>query len=123
MCQPFNELGSNSELKDSYEGLAFLYSKLGDYKNAFKNQQLLTAIRDTLYNAEVDKRITGLQLNFDMDKKQAEIDLLTKDSELYQLDSQKERFARNAVLVVLILVAIFTVALFDTNRLKVKLKE
>jgi len=117
-----NEIGSNNELKDSYEGLAFLYSKLGDYKNAFKNQQLLTAIRDTLYNAEVDKRITGLQLNFDMDKKQAEIDLLTKDSELYQLDSQKERFARNAVLVVLILVAIITVVLFHNNRLKAKAK-
>jgi signal transduction histidine kinase/CheY-like chemotaxis protein len=116
------EIGSNKELKDSYEGLALLYSKLGDYKNAFKNQQLLTAIRDTLYNSEVDKRIAGLQLNFDMDKKQAEIDLLTKDSELYQLDSQKQRFARNAVLVVLMLVAIITVVLFHNNRLKAKAK-
>ena len=117
-----NEIGSNNELKDSYEGLALLYSKLGDYKNAFKNQQLLTAIRDTLYNSEVDKRIAGLQLNFDVDKKQAEIDLLTKDSELYQLDSQKQRFARNAVLVVLMLVAIITVVLFRNNRLKAKAK-
>jgi signal transduction histidine kinase/CheY-like chemotaxis protein len=116
------EIGSNNELKDSYEGLALLYSKLGDYKNAFKNQQLLTAIRDTLYNSETDKRIVGLQLNFDMDKKQAEIDLLTKDSELYQLDSQKQKFARNAVLVVLILVAIITVVLFHNNRLKAKAK-
>ena len=116
------EIGSNNELKDSYEGLALLYSKLGDYKNAFKNQQLLTAIRDTLYNAETDKRIVGLQLSFDMDKKQAEIDLLTKDSELYQLDSQKQRFARNAVLVVLVLVAIITVVLFHNNRLKAKAK-
>jgi signal transduction histidine kinase/CheY-like chemotaxis protein len=117
-----NEIGSNNELKDSYEGLALLYSKLGDYENAFKNQQLLTAIRDTLYNAETDKRIFGLQLSFDMDKKQAEIDLLTKDSELYQLDSQKQRFARNAMLVVLILVAVITVILFHNNRLKAKAK-
>jgi signal transduction histidine kinase/CheY-like chemotaxis protein len=116
------EIGSNNELKDSYEGLALLYSKLGDYKNAYKNQQLLTAIRDTLYNSETDKRIVGLQLSFDMDKKQAEIDLLTKDSELYQLDSQKQRFATNAVLVVLILVAIITVVLFHNNRLKAKAK-
>jgi len=116
------EIGSNNELKDSYEGLALLYSKLGDYRNAFKNQQLLTAIRDTLYNSETDKRIVGLQLSFDMDKKQAEIDLLTKDSELYLLDSQKQRFARNAVLIVLILVAIITVVLFHNNRLKAKAK-
>jgi tetratricopeptide (TPR) repeat protein len=32
-----NEIGSNNELKDSYEGLALLYSKLGDYKNALKS--------------------------------------------------------------------------------------
>src|SRR6185369_12055536 len=117
-----NEMGSNNELKVSYEGLALLYSKLGDYKNAFKNQQLLTAIRDTLYNSETDKRIVGLQLSFDMDKKQAEIDLLTKDSELYQLDSQKQKFVRNAVLVVLILVAIIAVVLLHNNRLKAKAK-
>jgi signal transduction histidine kinase/CheY-like chemotaxis protein len=116
------EIGSNNELKDSYEGLALLYSRLGDYKNAFKNQQLLTAIRDTLYNSETDRRIAGLQLSFDMDKKQAEIDLLTKDSELYQLDSQKQRFARNAVLIVLILVAIIALVLFHNNRLKAKAK-
>jgi signal transduction histidine kinase/CheY-like chemotaxis protein len=116
------EIGSNNELKDAYEGLALLYSKLGDYKNAFKNQQLLTAVRDTLYNSETDKRIGSLQLNFDIDKKQAEIDLLTKDSELYQLDLQKQKFARNAVLVVLILVAIITVVLFHNNRLKAKAK-
>src|SRR5258708_10458348 len=117
-----SEIGSNNELKDSYAQLALLYSKLGDYKNAFKNQQLLTAIRDTLYNSEVDKRIAGLQLNFDVDKKQAEIDLLTKDSELYQLDSQQQRFARNAGLALLILVAIITVVLFHNNRLKAKAK-
>jgi signal transduction histidine kinase/CheY-like chemotaxis protein len=116
------EIGSNNELKDSYEGLALLYSRLGDYKKAFKNQQLLTAIRDTLYNSETDRRIAGLQLSFDMDKKQAEIDLLTKDSELYQLDSQKQRFARNAVLIVLILVAIIALVLFHNNRLKAKAK-
>jgi signal transduction histidine kinase/CheY-like chemotaxis protein len=116
------EIGSNNELKDSYDGLAILYSKLGDYKNAFKYQQLLTAIRDTLYNSETDKRIAGLQLSFDMDKKQAEIDLLTKDSELYQLDSQKQRYATNAALVVLILVAIIAVVLFHNNRLKAKAK-
>jgi signal transduction histidine kinase/CheY-like chemotaxis protein len=117
-----SEIGSNNELKDAYEGLALLYSRLGDYKNAFKNQQLLTAIRDTLYNSETDKRIVGLQLSFDMDKKQAEIDLLTKDSELYQLDSQKQRFARNAVLIVLILVAIIAMVLLHNNRLKAKAK-
>ncbi len=116
------EIGSNNELKDSYEGLALLYSKLGDYKNAFKNQQLLTVIRDTLYNSETDKRIVGLQLSFDMDKKQAEIDLLTKDSELYQLDSQKQKYARNAVLIVLILVAVIAVVLFHNNRLKARAK-
>ena len=116
------DIGSNQELKDSYEGLALLYSKMGDYKNAFKNQQLLTAIRDTLYNSETDKRIAGLQLSFDMDKKQAEIDLLTKDSELYQLDSQKQKFVRNAALVVLILVAIIAVVLLHNNRLKAKAK-
>jgi signal transduction histidine kinase/CheY-like chemotaxis protein len=116
------EIGSNNELKDSYEGLALLYSKMGDYKNAFKNQQLLTAIRDSLYNGETDRRIVGLQLSFDMDKKQAEIDLLTKDSELYQLDLQKQKFARNAVLIVLILVAIIAVVLLHNNRLKAKAK-
>ena len=117
------EIGSNNELKDAYEGLASLYSQMADYKNSYQYQQLLTAIKDTLYNAESDKRIAGLQLNFDVEKKQAQIDLLTKDKELQQLDLQNQKFVRNALLMGLMLVVLITFILFRSNKVKVRINK
>lgn len=73
------EIGGNYELKYAYEGLAEIYGESSDYKNAFKYQKLYTTLKDTLYNAEMDKRIQTMSLNFDLQKKQAEVDMLEKD--------------------------------------------
>lgn len=114
------EIGAKKELKEAYEGLAFSYSKVADYKNSFKYQQLLTAIKDTLYNTESDRRISGLQLNFDVEKKQQQIDLLTKTNELHQLDIEKQKFFKNALFVGFILIGMIAFILYRNNQNKVK---
>jgi tetratricopeptide (TPR) repeat protein len=69
------EIGSDYELKFSYEGLAKSYEQVKDYSNAFKYQKLFTVIKDTLYNAEMDKKLQLLNLNLDLEKKQSNIEL------------------------------------------------
>ena len=87
------EIGSNYELKFAYEGLAHSYEQVKDFANAFKYQKLYTDIKDTLYNAEMDKRIQLLNLNLDIEKKQSDIDLLTKDIVLQELSLQRQKIA------------------------------
>ena len=69
------EIGAKQEVMSAYEALAHGYSQLGDFKNAYRYEYLYSRIKDTLYNTNEDKKIQQLQFNFDLGKKQAEIDL------------------------------------------------
>lgn len=114
------ELGSNYELRDSYKGLANSFAELTDYKNAFKYQQLLTGIKDTLFNIANEKKIGLIQLNYDIEKKQTEIDLLTKDKELQELAIQKQKITTRAVSGGLLLIIIIALIIYRNYRAKVK---
>jgi len=116
-------IGANYELKDAYEGLAGLYEKVSDYRNAYKYQTLFTGIKDTLYNAEMDKRIQAVTLNFDLEKKQGEIDLLTKDKALQELDIRRQKIIRNAVGITGILLLLMAIGLFNRYRYVRKTKK
>lgn len=99
------------ELKDIYEGLASDYAARHDYNNAFNYQNKLTAVKDTLYNIDADKKLQGLQFTFDLQKKESEISLLTKDNEINQHIISRQRLVRNGFiggfLVVLLFAAVF----------------
>jgi signal transduction histidine kinase len=114
------EIGANHELKDAYQGLALTYAKQSDFGNAYHYQGLLTGIKDTLYDTETSKKIVNLQANYENEKKQAQIDLLTKDKELQQLDLQNQKVIRNALLAGLALILVLAFVLFRNNQIKVK---
>jgi len=117
------EIGSNYELKDAYQGMARTFAKLSDFENAYKYQTLFSDIKDTLFNTETDDKIKGLQFTYEMEKKQGEIDLLTKDKQLQEISLQKQRFAKNAILVGLVLIMIITFIIFRNYLAKVKINK
>ncbi len=114
---------ANTELKIAYAGLALAYNKQEDFSNAYKYQTLYSGIKDSLYNIDTDKKLTGLQFVFDIQKKQAQVDLLTKDKALQDLDLKKQRIAKNAFLGGLLLVAIITGILYRNYRNKIKVNQ
>jgi class 3 adenylate cyclase/predicted RNA-binding protein YlqC (UPF0109 family) len=113
-------IGANYELKDAYEGISMAYSKLNDFANAFRYQSLLLGIKDTLYDIETDKKLSLLLFNFEMEKKQGEIDLLTKDKALQELNLKREKLARNALGAGLIGIFFIVFILYRNYRQKVK---
>ena len=117
------KIGASYELKNAYEGLALSYAELNNYDYAYKYQMLFDDIKDTLYNAQMDKRIHAMTLSFDLDKKQGEVDLLTKDRELQDLTIQKQKFTRNALIVGIILVLVIAFITFRNYLNKVRINK
>ncbi len=117
---PALEIQANHELKDLYQEMAMSYSKSGDYSNAFKYQTLYTEIKDTLYNIDTDKKLGSLQFDFDLQKKQGEINLLTKDKALIDVELKRQQFVKKALLVGLGLVFLITILVYRNYRAKVK---
>jgi signal transduction histidine kinase len=114
------EIGSNYELKKAYEGLAEIYGKSSDYKNAFNYQKLFTTLKDTLYNAEMDKRIQTMTLNFDLQKKQAQVDLLEKDKLQKVQESRNQQLLIFSISGALISAIILSLVLYRNNQNKQK---
>jgi class 3 adenylate cyclase/Tfp pilus assembly protein PilF len=113
----------SGELKSIYESFSSVYSQLNDYKNAYVYQFKFSAIKDTLYNNETDKKLASLQFDFEITKKQGEINLLTKNKELQEVDLKRQKFAKNAFLVGLFLILIIAIITYRNYLRKVRTNE
>jgi adenylate cyclase len=104
-------LNANVEMKDAYQGLSESYSQQADFTNAFKYQNLLLAIKDTIYNINTDKKLGTLQFGFDLEKKEGEISLLNKNKEIQRREIQRQKIVKygfiGGFLTVLLFASIF----------------
>ena len=87
-------LNAVTEIKDAYQGLSKAYAQQSDYNNAFKYQDLLLAIKDTMYNINTDKKLGTLQFTFDLEKKESQINLLNKDKEIQQQEIKRQKLVK-----------------------------
>lgn len=106
------ESGLKSELKDIYKGLANSYAGKKDYRRAFNYQSLFIDIKDTLYNEETNKKLATLEFRSDLEKKEAQIEILQKENALSEAAVQRANILRNsfialAGLLIVILLGIF----------------
>lgn len=105
------ETNATYQLKDIYQGMALAYSELKDFGNAFKYQSLLIALKDTIYNIDTDKKLGTLSFNYEIEKKESQINLLTKDQEIKEQIIQRQRLIRNGFIggftVVMVFAGIF----------------
>lgn len=114
------EIDAKYELKEIYQGLSASYNALSDFKNAYAYATLYSSIKDSIYNIETDKKLQGLLFNFTIEKKEAQIDLLTKDKELQDEVIQRQRLAKNASLAGLAAILIIAFILYRGYRNKVR---
>lgn len=112
------EIKAAPDLKDIYRDMAVAYANTSDYKNAFKYRTLYADIKDTLYNIETDKKLGSLQFEFDLEKKQSQINLLTKDKALTALELQRQKFAKNAFMIGLALAFMIAILLLRSYLIK-----
>jgi len=110
------EIGALYEMQDAYKGLALGYSNISDYKKAYTYQNLFSDIKDSLYNAEMDKKLESQTLSYELDRKQGQISLLEKDQELKAVELKRQKAIRNGTAVFGILLLVLIGGLFNRYR-------
>jgi adenylate cyclase len=104
------EIEAKFELKNIYEGLATTYSAKSDFRNAYRYHENLSSVKDSLFTDDNAKKLDLMQFEFDLEKKESQIALLTKDKEVKDLELEKQKLTRNGLIVgigLLIFVAFF----------------
>jgi adenylate cyclase len=117
------EINSLDELKDIYLGLSAAYSNLSRYDKAFHYQSLYTGVKDTLYNIETDKKLTRMEFDFNLKKKEGEIGLLTRDKAIKELEVKRQKQAKYAFMAGLALLGVIAFTIFRNYRIKVKINK
>ncbi len=107
-------------IKEVYEGISDLYSKMGDYKKAFEYQSLLMNLKDTLLNAETNKQLAEMNTKYETEKKDKE--LIKKDAEIgvQSVRAEKQAAQRNYFIVGFILVGILALFIYRSYHQKNK---
>ncbi|MEZ4773901.1 MAG: adenylate/guanylate cyclase domain-containing protein [Bacteroidia bacterium] len=107
--------GLKDDVRYALTSLAAVYDSLGDFRRAYFYLREATAVRDSVTNAQVSEQVAQLHIQYQSEKKQQQIDLLKKESEL-----QNEKFRRNSVIIigVLLILAIFGGSMVYRSRLQ-----
>lgn len=108
------------ELGESYSGLATSYSRLGNYGNAYKYQKLFSNVSDTLNNQVLADKLASLQRNFEIQSRQNQINLLTKDKAIQDLDLRSQKIQKAFISAALILIFAIAFVIYRNYRSKVK---
>jgi class 3 adenylate cyclase len=109
------ESGARYYLIDIYSRIAALYAGLNDYENAFVFNEKYTALKDSIMTDERDKAM-GKVRDFQDEKTQHEIEILTKDSEIQKITVKRQKIIRNSILSVGILILLLALGLLHRYR-------
>ncbi len=127
MALTINSPYERFELANSFEGLSNTYEKLGDFKNAYSYHKRFTHLKDSLTNQENSERINKIESKIDNEKKQKEIELLSKDAELKNVELEKQKVVIysfiGGLLLTIILIALILRGYYTNKRTNKKLTE
>ncbi len=98
--------GLKIELEEAYQGLSELYKGLNDPGTSKAFRSLSSEIKDSLFNDSILKQTADLQLLFETEKKQAQIELMGKEQKLRALDLQQTKQEKNFFLALSVLMAL-----------------
>jgi two-component system sensor histidine kinase/response regulator len=106
--------GMKIELEEAYEGLSEVYKGLKDPGTSKAFRSLSAELKDSLFNDSILKRTSDLQLLYETEKKQAQIELMAKEEKLQKLDLNQTKQVKNffIALSVLLVLLIFVFVYF-----------
>lgn len=119
--------GLKIELDEAYQGLSEVYKGLKDPGTSKAFRSLSAEIKDSLYNDSILKQTSNLQLLYETEKKQAQIELMAKEEKLRALDlnqaKQEKNFFLTLSVLMLLLVLVFIFFISQNRIINKQLKQ
>jgi two-component system sensor histidine kinase/response regulator len=121
------KFGFRDELERSYKLIADIFFQKHDINKAYFYQSAYVDLHDSLYNQRSSEQIALMQIRFDTEIKQAQIELLTKDAALQAEEIKQQRvwiyFYVGCLTLLLILAFVLFYNIQHTKKAKVILEE
>jgi class 3 adenylate cyclase len=98
---------------EAYEGLASNYIDISELEEAIRYLMLFNEIKNELYNSEMDKRLQAQSLEYDIEKRQNQIEAMAREREL---QAQRQRVILIAAISVGAMLLMFIGGMYSRYR-------
>ncbi|MDJ1471753.1 tetratricopeptide repeat-containing sensor histidine kinase [Xanthocytophaga flava] len=93
-------------------------SSTGKYLSALRHFQLYKTLTDSIHSEEKEKQLAALQLQYDLDNKEKDIQLLRKEGIIQNATLQKEKVTKNIVIGGSVMLLLLLGLSYNRYRLK-----
>ena len=100
-------------LQKNYKLLSDIYKDQGNYKNAYKYYVLSTDYKDSIINENNLKKIRELDTKYKINKAKNDVLIAQQEKQLQEIEIQKQKGFRYAILVIIILALIILLLVFN----------
>lgn len=107
-------------MMEGNEELSEVYLKKEDYKNAYTYYKLYSTIKDSLMNETNSKNMAEMNTMFETEKKEKDIELLTKENSLKEAKLKTSKVVKNGSIAVSLLLLLFALLAYNRYRIKQK---
>jgi serine phosphatase RsbU (regulator of sigma subunit) len=117
------KINAQEEIKETLMMLSKIYSAMKNFDKAYEFQSRYISLKDSMDMEASAKQLQDLQAQYDNEKKQKEIELLTKNQEIQDERITRQKILNYAIFSGLVLVGIFAFLTFKRYREKQKANE
>ena len=108
--------GSEIQVSGLYQQLADLYQRESNFAAALEAQKRYSALQDSVFVERRAAQIAELQTRYETEKKEREIQLLTKDRQIQDANLHRQKMMRNMLGVGALLLLLAVAALYRGRR-------
>jgi len=100
----------------NYQEFAILHQKMGNFKKAYQNQLAYSNLRDSVFTEQKHKQLAEFEAKYETEKKEKEIQILTKNTEIQNLKLQENRIVKYSFIVGFIIILILAFIIYQAYR-------
>ncbi|MEP6611159.1 MAG: sensor histidine kinase [Mucilaginibacter sp.] len=105
-------------MENALVSISNTYEKMGDFKTAYRYDNELIKLKDTIYNKGMSKQIAELETKYKTEKKTQEIALLNKQGTIQKLQIKNRNVTIGVVAGALLITVCFGFLFYNRYRLK-----
>lgn len=108
--------GMREKVKEAHKLMATIYEEIDEYKLAYHHFQFYHEHADTLQSMQRGEKISELQSRFNVEQKDREIEILSKEAELREANLMKMDQLRSFLIAGVVILFIVVALLYSSNR-------
>jgi len=117
------EIGALSGIEFAHKNYSRLYESTGQFQKSLEHYKLYAETKDSLLNEESFRQINEMQIKYETEKKEKEIELLSSKNEIQELQLSKNRYLIFGLVGIVLLGTVIAVLFIRQNKLQARQKE